>query len=113
VDAFYRKLTIKDWDKLLRKSKEKTLIISILVNWSGASLILDTYLQDIAEKFQDQAEFYFIDHEQGTFLLEPSNLEQENLPCIMVLKEGVFLDCLPGVQARKKLEEQIQQYLDV
>lgn len=111
MNAFYRKLTITDWEQLLQISKEKTLIISILVNWSGASLILDTYLQDIAEKFQDQASFFFINHQQGAFLLAPNGLQPEMLPCIIVLKDGSFLVCLPGVQARRKLEAQIQQYL--
>ena len=96
---------INSW---LEKSKHQLVIVVFSSLWSGSTHILRTYLKSIIEEFS-QVEKIIIDIEEQEKIALEFGINQ--IPTMVVMKEGEIIDTVVGTMSKKKLRALIAGYL--
>lgn len=98
----YRELENVDSNILFNESQKYPIVLLLIVDWSGASHIMDTYIEDLSEKYQDNFQFYHQDAEK--FELLSQQLNAKVFPTTYIIKEGTIVESFQGILSRKKIE---------
>ena len=82
------------------------MLIDCWAEWCGACQTFDPVFKKVAEKYPDHV-FAKLDATTEKELI--SSLEIENIPALVLFKEGIMLFKQPGYYQEEKLEDIISQ----
>lgn len=102
----YRELHDVELKTLFEDSIYKPLVVLLTADWSGASHIMDTYMEDLSEQYYPALQFYFQDVEKNGRLSK--ELKVSALPYTFIIKKGKIIDSFTGILSRKKIERKLE-----
>lgn len=108
-DNAYEELGDKSLQALFSESHQHAVVLLLVVDWSGASHIMDTYMEDLSEKYGKDFQFYWQDVEKFDKL--GKRLEVENLPYTFIFKDGEIVDSFQGILSIRKIETRLESVL--
>lgn len=105
----YQDLNDVNINTIFAQSHQLPIVILFVVVWSGASHIMDTYIEDLAEKYQKNFHFYRQNVEKFETLSQ--QLKLQKLPSICIIKKGRVVESYSGILSKMKIEKKLKAAL--
>ena len=84
-------------------------VLKITTNWSGASHIVAPLIEEVAEQFKEEIEFFVVDYDRDKNII--SHFQVSIFPTILFFRQGKLVDQLSGIFPKKVLHEKLQSIL--
>ena len=96
--------------KILKESKNKVMILAFQSENLGVSYILDLYLEDIANEFNNKINIYKINQEEKHHeLFDHFNISK--IPSLVLLKNEKEIDQIRGIKSKEYLRDLISRWV--
>ena len=81
--------------------KASVAVVDFNATWCGPCRMLAPVLEDISEKYADKVSFYSVDVDESPELAMQYRVS--SVPCLVLLKDGVFTDQSVGFRPEPQL----------
>ncbi len=100
--VLYTNLKHKNLEKLVLESHQSPVVLVLIADWSGASEIVDAYMEELSVNYHPQIRFYRQDAEKDKRIAQKAGVKK--LPATLIFKNGDMVDCFTGVLAKKRIQ---------
>ncbi len=103
--ALYTNLGDKNLDALVSESFNTPVALVFTADWLGSSHIMDTFMEELAQDYQEDMHFYRQDIDDDKTLSAAIGINQ--LPTTVIFQNGEIIDYFAGVISKEKIREKI------
>ena len=89
--------------------KAPVAVVDFSATWCGPCRMLAPILEDVSEKYADKVSFFQVDVDESTELAMQYRVN--SVPCLVLLKDGVFADQSVGFRPEPQLTAWIDNNL--
>lgn len=85
-------------------------VLKITTNWSGASHIVNPFIDDLAEQFSRKIEFFAVDYDRDISVRKYYLVT--TFPTLLFFRQGTLVDQLSGIFHRNILHSKLQSIIE-
>lgn len=100
----------KEYNALLRRSKDCLIVLVFSAEWLGTSFIIDNNIKLIERSVGRRNAIFFRIETDGKTQY-PININMNKLPIIVMLKDQEVVDVVSGIYAKSAIEERVRNQL--
>ena len=102
-----RKINAQEFESIAKASE--TAVVDFSATWCGPCRMLAPVLEELSEKYADKVSFFSVDVDEAPGLA--MQFRVNSVPCLVLLKNGVFTDQSIGFRPEPQLTEWINRNL--
>ena len=106
----YRKLSTKDFEKIIIANRESAILV-FGASWSGNSEIMDSMMERLSSEFSAYVSFYKIDIEEQKVISDFFNVH--SVPTTVMVQKGEVIDMVRGFLPASKIRKKINASFDL
>jgi len=92
----------------IEESADRPVVLVFLQDWLGAAHILNRYIEELAEEFDEQILCYFNREAENIDFLS-TEFGIRNVPSTLFFKNGELVDSFSGIQSRSRIEARFRR----